>query len=606
MYPNPSTPGDRRSKSALIAGCLALTVAVLAAYTHPPTGYELSIYAGTPIGFWVAVSVALLVAATVSLSAASRPMRGLALGLGASAMLAVVALPLLRGYYFYGAGDSMTHLGWARDIATGSLSATNLLYPSIHTATVFLTEVTGLSLRHALLLVVVVFVAAFFVFVPLTVRAIAGDSRAVTLAALAALLLVPINHLGVQIDAHPTSQAIMFLPVVLYLLVTYTTRRDRRPNPISSISPAGTLFAVALLGMLFVHPQQTANVILLLGVVSVVQYVYRRYRPDHPIGTHRTVYAHTLMLAVAFLLWAPRFPRSSEVIRGILSGLLSNPNTGKEIAQHGGSLTALGSSLGDLFLKLFLVSAVFALLAGLLGLGALLHRLDDRRASENAIVLYFTLGLVPVAGLFAVYFLGGAGTQYFRLLGFMMAVATVLGSLALHRGLGWFSSVVSARTVRVVAIAFFVVLLALSVPTVFRSGYIYQPSQQVTQAQVQGYQTAFQYRSPGVYYTGIRASGSRFGDMLHGTTESSSIWWKQYAHWNQRSAPNGFTARSLRASYTTDEYLVVTSTNRAAELRLYHGFRYPRRSFDALESSPHIDRVEDDAGVGVYLVHPSR
>src|SRR6056297_3153531 len=126
---NSDTNASRRwEKGALLVGFASLAAAVLVAHGSPPEGYELSIYAATPTGFWVGVGVALAVAVTVGLAREDLTHR-LALVLGGTAMLAVAGLPVIRSYYFFGAGDSLTHLAWVKDIAAGRLSVLNFLYP---------------------------------------------------------------------------------------------------------------------------------------------------------------------------------------------------------------------------------------------------------------------------------------------------------------------------------------------------------------------------------------------------------------------------------------------------------------------------------------------
>lgn len=105
------------SKIGSIVGCLALFTALVVANRTPASGYELSIYQSTPTLVWIGLGIALAVAVLVGLTA-PRDTRthDSALLLGGSAALAIVALPILRGYTFLGGGDSLSHVGWAREI----------------------------------------------------------------------------------------------------------------------------------------------------------------------------------------------------------------------------------------------------------------------------------------------------------------------------------------------------------------------------------------------------------------------------------------------------------------------------------------------------------
>jgi len=103
------------TNAALTLGFLALTAALVSARTNPAVGYEVSVYRATPVAVWAGLGVAFVVSLVVSLFERSR-LRWVGLALGGTAALTVFALPLIRGYYYYGANDAMTHLGWVRDL----------------------------------------------------------------------------------------------------------------------------------------------------------------------------------------------------------------------------------------------------------------------------------------------------------------------------------------------------------------------------------------------------------------------------------------------------------------------------------------------------------
>ncbi|MFC6990554.1 hypothetical protein ACFQH3_01365 [Haladaptatus sp. GCM10025707] len=104
-------------------GFVALYLAIVSAYQSPATAYEVSIYAATPDGFWAGIGIAVVCGLLVAwFVTPTNRIRTLAILLVASAIVAVAALPIIRGYFFVGAGDSLTHLGWMRDIESGALS----------------------------------------------------------------------------------------------------------------------------------------------------------------------------------------------------------------------------------------------------------------------------------------------------------------------------------------------------------------------------------------------------------------------------------------------------------------------------------------------------
>lgn len=596
--PGPRPPrGQRLRKLLLAVGFLALVVAVLAAHEAPATGYELSIYGATPAAFWGGVALALALSLYLAWTgAASDRVRSGALLLASASVFSVVALPAIRGYYFVGAGDSLTHLGWLEEMAANTLQPVAFLYPGVHTVALFASQVLGVGFPKAIEYAVLAFVLVYLVFVPLCVRAIVGTDLALVVGTFSALLLLPVNNISVHLMAHPTTQAILFTPLVLFLALHYLTRNPSRAT--LTVTASGAMLAVATLAIVLVHPQTALNVLLLFGTVVVVQVVYRRFRPAHAVSRHRPLYAQTAVLTLAFAVWAPRNARVQGTVAGVLNNLLHGATPGAAIAEHGTSLLAVGGSLGGLFVKLFLVSAVFAAFAGLLMLAALAGRLDGRYPDRNALVTYLTAGMVPLLAAFLVFFLLSVETQPFRYSGFIMAVVTVLGAAALAIGLRSLSTRVSSTTLRAAVAVLFVLATPLAVATVFGSPFIYQPNAQVTEMQVTGYRTAFSHRADGVAFAGIRSGPERYLHAIYGTNRAEAMAFPG----KTAAVPQRVFNTNLSSYYGGDRYLPVSQRDHQREVVLYRGFRYHAASFRALGGTPGIDRVESNGAFNLYYI----
>jgi hypothetical protein len=160
---------NRKLHLSLTAGYMSLCLATIIAWSRPATGYEPSIYSGTPVSFWVGILIALTVAVAASFCP-NRTHRVAGVALAGMSIITVVALPIIRGYYWVGEGDSLTHIGFALDIQNGLLPLQGFRYPAVHTIGVLTSDVTGVSLFQSFLLVIPIFVLLFFLFVPLAVR----------------------------------------------------------------------------------------------------------------------------------------------------------------------------------------------------------------------------------------------------------------------------------------------------------------------------------------------------------------------------------------------------------------------------------------------------
>jgi hypothetical protein len=588
----------RWEKGALLVGFVSLAVAVLVAHGSPPEAYELSIYADTPLAFWAGTGAALLVGIFVGLRA-DDGLRKLALALGGLAALAIGSIPVLRSYFFFGAGDSLTHLGWAKDIASGEMSVLDLLYPGTHTVAVFLSDATGMALNRAVLVMIMAFSAVFLVFLPLATWTMTHNRLAATISALSGFLFLPITNISVYQMAHPTSQAILFLPLVLYLLARYLVDADRDDLLVGT--PTGVLLAATSVAIVLIHPQQALNAAFVFASILGLQLLAKWWGSRE--ADHSLLALQTVVIAGTFLLWAPRHERASGAASALVNMLLNGPEIGGTVTQRAVSLSAIGGSFETLFLKLFFVSVVFFALAGLLVVSGFLGRIDDS-ADVSAFVRYLGLGLVPIGMLFTAYFVVSYEKLHFRQLGFMLVPVTILGAIALSRSVERLSTRFSSESAKALVGVVMVVMLALSVPTVYQSPYMYKTSSHVTEAQMDGYETAIEHKGSAPFI-GVRGSGERWTDAVLGYQESRErkmAVGSLYANERHPAVDENFTGQYVAEHYE-DRYLAFTDRAKQRDLRVYNGFRFDRSGFRSLDSTPGIARVQSNGGVQVFLTN---
>lgn len=596
--------GDRAAlvRGALAVGFLALTGAVVAAVASPAEGYELSIYAGTPPAFWVGAGLAMGIALAVALAERPGATRALALVLGGETAAAVVGLPVLRRYRYNGTADALTHLGWTRDLAGGVQSPLELFYPGVHVLALVVRRASGLGIERSLLVAVLVGFLVVLVFVPLTVRAATSRDGAVVAAAFAGFLLLPINTISTHPSAHPFTQTTLFSALVLYLLVRFVRLPERSAAPFRPTA-VGVLLALAGVAAVLYHPQQAANLLVVFAAVSLVQFVYRRRRPDHVVARHRPLYGQTALLAAAFVGWSFRFDLplvALETLAGAVRGYLTGnpPTAARGIQTQGESLAAIGVGLPEIFAKLFLVGAVFAALAGGLMLAALLGRLDEETPGSNAVVVYLTAGLVTVVPLFVVYLFGSVSEQYFRHFGFIMLLVTVLGALALARLTDALAGPLGRRAVLAGVGLAFAVMLPLSLAAVFPSPWVYQPTQHVSDAQLAGYGTALDVHDAEVPVAGVRQGPWRYSHGIRGVAESRQQ--RARVRYDRRVPPGDLDR--VADLFDGPTYLAVSQYDREREVRAYAERRYSSEGFDSLDAQPGVDRVHANGEVELYYV----
>ena len=610
-----------RHEGVLTLGFLCAALGIAAAYADPATGYELSIYQSAPAAFWIGIGGGFLTALYVGVSApdSSRLIR-IACLLVTICGVAVVALPLLRSYFYHGSGDSLTHLGWAREIDRGVIPPTAIVYPGIHLLSIVTADVFGRDLTYSFRFVtLVLFPLVYVLFTALCVRYLTDRPWALLVGAVSAVLFVPINEVSVHVNPHPSSQAIMFAPLAIYVLIRFL---HDGTDGFQLTTATGSLVALVTLALLFIHPQETLTFVSLLGGIWLVQLVVRRRSPDHAIAGHSSVFPHLVLIGAADLLWVSQHGRATGRFSSLIEGLLSQgPQTLDETAQRSASLSALGGGIEELFLKLFAGTLVFCLLAAALVLVTLRRDGTQSSSRRTTIITYLTFGLIPPAIGFLLVFVGNQGDHYFRYFGFIMVPVTLLGATALaslpamgRRRLATATDRTSAAdnkasdggqhstggTTRILLGLLLAVLLVVQLIVIHPSPYMYQPNKQVPEAQMRGHATAFAYHDGETPFVGVRGSGSRFIDAEYGgvTAETDPT-----VPDSGEGVPGRVFGTNLSTHYDSDRYLRVMREDYRREIELYRGFRYSREGFLSLRHDPNLSRVQDNGGFVLYRLN---
>ncbi|MBX0285440.1 hypothetical protein EGH22_03820 [Halomicroarcula sp. F28] len=597
----------RRQVAALLVGYVTYTVGLVVAAGSQPTGYEISIYRATPVLFWLGSAIALLAAIAVGLRASATTLRSrLAMLLGSLVGISVAILPIIRDYYYNGSGDALSYLGWTRLIAEGSLNPANFLYPGINTIAVVLTRVTGLPPRRTLQLVVPIFMTMYILFTALCVTRIAARSKGAAVGTFFALLFLPINNIHTYIFPYPTTAAIYFTPFALYLLLRYVGERETLATVrgYDVATPLGVLLTLAGIAAILVHPQSGSNVLLLIGAgfgLQLLARLYSRYRETDRLTDHRSLAPQTALVGLFFALWIPRFGRATGTVSAVVNGLLYGANPGDEISTVSTSLSTLGSGIGELFAKIFLVSAALSAVAGVVMLLAVTGKLDDRFPDRNTLLRYVTFGFVPVFVLFGLFYITSVTRQPFRYLGFMMVFVTVLVAVAVTDGIPFSPSLSAKHWQAAVAVAL-VFLLVPQAMILHQSPYMYKDSDHVPETYYEGYTTSFDQRDPEVYFAGPRGGPRRYVDAYYGTTGTDVTPGGKEFPGKEAMIPFSVFGNNTTQYYSRCRYVPLTSSDYQREVGLYDGFRYSAAAFRSFRQNPDVSRVQTNGDYRLYYV----
>ncbi|WP_152421621.1 hypothetical protein [Halogeometricum pallidum] len=615
-----SPPLRRRSESAfpkwaralLLVGFLAVAGAVLAARSKPATGYEVSIYRATPVAFWVGVLAAATIGVVVALYA-GRWGRITGVSLAGFATMSFAALPFFRGYYYYGTGDALTHLGWAKAMLTPGFGFFDIIYPGGHSLALFLSQTIGVPVRWGMMYAMLTVSLLTLVFVPLAVWVVLPDSKAVVIAAFSAMLMMPINNISTHPHFHAYTLTTLYFPFVLYLLFKHLTRSAEDEALPEWLSAASLVLPLAVTANVFFHPQVAVNVLIFMGTVLAVGLAWRRHaRVSNPAATdgggrhHRLLLGQVLFLFAVLLVWAAQYRHTYIYLYNVLGSVVEFVQTGtgagQAVARGGGSAQSIGVSLTELFAKLFLVNTAYIALAGGLVAAIAYGTIHERYADSNSAVTYIGASALTLGPFFAATFVGDVSEYFFRHLGFAMILVAVVGSIALYhlseRLDGVFGFDGKAKSALVVVV---VVTMCLSLVTFFPSPYMYHPTAHSTEQQFVGYDATLEHRAEGAAIAGIRHGPGRFTDALNDPYDLDLQW-----------SLNGPAASSIEnvtryrgsSSERPFYYLVVSEVARDREVLGFKELRYTREDFERIEqgTNPRLSLVQTNGEFATYYV----
>jgi hypothetical protein len=133
---------------------------------------------------------------------------------------------------------------------------------------------------------------------------------------------------------------------------------------------------------------------------------------------------------------------------------------------------------------------------------------------------------------------------------------------------------------------------------------MYKANRQVTDAQLTGYENAFEMGAPTIRYTGIRGGPSRYMQAVYGANSVPSSLDLEYHR--QRGMITGPNLTRVDARYERDRYLVVSKRDVLRELGAYESLRYNESQLSAIYTQRSVHRIRSNGVFSLYLHDESR
>ncbi len=602
---------DKQIVPAMCAllGTVALLIVMATLVTTPPApGYEPSMYSAFPLYFWAVLVLALFFGAATIVTSAWNTERsgssssvghwrtkaggtrwwvfGVALMVLANAV--VVLMPVIRGYPVYGRADTLTHIGYVKNIAlTGSVEGN--IYPTTHILIWAFSSSTGLDPEGIINWMFPVFAVAYFGGTCLLVTTFFEDRSAVLVGL--AIVLFPIAGTA-HLTMVPFILSIFYVPFFLYFFLT------ERREPLLPIRVALVLSLVALI----VYHPLTALFLL----ITVVTYQILKYLWLANNGHIQPTYVAALAFVV-FTAWYSQFVGIILRFQSIFETIVGNDPGENQLDNYADTVSRTSPDTQDLLQVIVFNYGSEVVVSGLVGLCTLaLAVLWWRKRSEVslfvtlfvAVFWAFTLGSIPFLTMDLIV---GWGRLVIFAQVFGIVLVAVLCSLLLREDKNWSKSHIPAGSVIVIVL----LLSAVSVGTVFHTPAGSEMSQQTTQMEIDGSEWFFENREETREISEFGITQYRFHDLHYGVTNRSGA-----IKTAGTSPPPRFnyTERStFGASYEADRYLLLTERGRITYPVNFPNYepywRFRPADFDRIETDPTVLKMYDNGEFTAYRVN---
>lgn len=590
-----------RLKLLLAVGATATALALTFVAADPmATGYELTVYDGYPLAFWLLVLVAIFFGQLVIFESGypdgwHRYWKwGLVVVLSANAVL--LFLPALR-YELYARGDMLTYIGMIQTMGELNAVPESNYYPNVHLLALAVSYASGIAPSKVINvlppLASIFYVASLY---PL-LNVMFGRSRKVLFVLpFASLLLFSGEHLFF----HPSVFAFTTLPFAFYLL--FRSYAGRSP----------TRFKVPLLvvvvSITFFHPLVTVFFVGMLFLLWLAFGASQQLAGASPV----TGGSPLVVAAIAFVLFFAWYYSFESIIGStliIVYTLLGISEGSSQLGNIAGVFARTKPEFADVALVGIyvygLVGAVVGTAFVFVGYYAYLVLSGRRRFDPIEAFLASTLCVFSVGAVLA--FAVDVAIGFYRVVRYARFAGVILIGAGLSTLFRRIDAATSERYLRPVVYVSLFVFAFLAVFLLYSSPLSNSTNLQVTEAEVEGMDWVFthgnrsllidqlgisQYRM----YTYTEASRTTSENVRYGVPPPPDHF--DYANASVDDVPPGAAADR--------RYLVTTAAGRVKNPRFYPEYRrfwrHAPENFERLDRDPSIQHVYDDGTLDTYVV----
>lgn len=605
-----TTTALRHLKLIAIASNISILLCLIILIATPDSnGYEPVIYDVYPSVFWFLLALPfflLFVYALYVQTAEGKAVKKhglLTLSLIFSVAIAstiITLLPLIRGYAFYNPGDSLSHLGYVKDIlASGHFGRSNV-YPITHILIVDINFVTSIGVKEAMMLVPPAFTLVFSAFMYLVTKTIWRSGPMALM--IVTLSLLP--FLGTDTTfLLPNVAAFLMVPLILFELVMAwtSTGHDKLAHY--------ALLVVLLVVLPMFHPETSLFLLIVLITFALAARIIKRWprffstsRGEFFLSKPRLAIPIAVLSAILFA-WFSASIYFEGIVRTVVKAVTFS-SSGSPLDSYSSILNYVQVQLSDILQTALLLYGTPLLLAMILVYEFV--KLAGIRKGETLKVDEFVLSaMVFVFAVMAFIFFIVDLIIGPRPIKYMIMFAFFLFALLAQRSIGRFrrsrirSSIFQSAVLVIVAC-----LVIISISAVYPSPKINHLNYQVTDNDLTGMNYFLQYGNEENRVYAITLLAQRYVNALMGIDATSR-------YISDLSPPPHFAYDSSKdnAAATPQQrfYMIFDERTEIFYEIVYPNYstywKYNENDFRRLDHDPSVGTIYANGGLKIFEVH---
>jgi hypothetical protein len=582
---------------SIISFFLILSVLTIIVQEGVASSYEFSIYDAYPGYFWILILSAIFCGTVVILGSAITQSRKNYWVFGLCAILISNALllftPIIRGYYIYGSGDVLTHIGYMKEIL-GTFSFGTNHYPVDHILGVIFHVISGLSLPDITLIIPPIFSFFFILSMYFVGRTVFRTKFELLIFVILSTILMWGNG---QLAFVPNAQAFFLIP--LFLFLAFKMYLGVNANKYHFL-----LLLISFLIVLY-HPLVTVLVILILFFMQIIQYIQKKYEQK---VLKKVNYTYTILFIIAvFSIWSTYLRMATEVFEPIISHILGDVKTQSELERNVNLLAQVNPDpvyLIKLILNFYGKTISLGVLA-LLCIGLICISIKNQKIKPDFYKGFSILGYIVLLMLSIAMLVSNGSFGFGRVYSF----ASLFSLLIIPTGIYIFlyntndRSITGKTIVKLLGVFFIIFCITyFSIFTLFLSPITKTTNQQVPRSDYIGMNTFFLYRDTSLPVLELQTVSNRFYDAIYGpSTPRLNI--------RYTNPPDHFGSQNAslwgNLSYIS-KYVLLDDLGREFYPNMYPEFknnwRFLTQDFERLKSDNKIQHVYSNRNLEVFLI----